>query len=751
MIITKQMFKNLIYCFFYLLFSSQTLLSKELKFDGLSKLNLQDIQTLTTIDIFTDDILIEDINITLKELYLSDLIYDVSYSEFDNHFLISINESDLIQNIYINKNVWIKDDIIIQNLNSNKNLFLIKENVQTDIKIIKNMYRSKGFKDILVSAKVERFSDDRINLIYEVEENSQQKITLIKFFGNKYFSENYLKSIIQSQGLKFYNIFKSGSNLNYPIFEFDKNKIISTYRDEGFSNIEVSYLLEKGTFNTNILNFYINEGDRLKIDNIDFNFDNEVIPNVLDETISKLNDKLRKNNYFYSKSLVNEHIELFNLGLLNNNIHNKSIEVDEIYTDKLINLKFYFKPKEPIIVSKIDITGNSITKDKTIRSKLSFEPGQYLDQFTIEKSTKILKKYPYIKDVTFDTLVIDKLANVTIDIDEETKTGNLLLAGTFNPDTGAGVSFGIEDKNIFGSGNSLNSNFILNSEDIKFDINYVQYPILNPNLTNTYTAYNQDNDYTNSFGYKASRRGLGYSINFNQSDKLSYGVGINYETFKGHSAVNSSSASIIDNIGNFENFKLNFSIKYDTSNNYFNPTNGIINNLDISYSPENISDNSFYKILLSNKNYMQLNNSKNYLFLNNKYGFSESLDSKLKTIDSFALGGLNFRGFDYRGIGPYDGNIYLGGNEFFTSTIGYGSSFIFDDKDNINIKFFMTTGSIWNSDYSNSSDIDLRTSIGASFDFITAVGPISFSYAIPLEKNDSDRNRSFNFSIGSSF
>ena len=112
---------------------------------------------------------------------------------------------------------------------------------------------------------------------------------------------------------------------------------------------------------------------------------------------------------------------------------------------------------------------------------------------------------------------------------------------------------------------------------------------------------------------------------------------------------------------------------------------------------------------------------------------------------------MNFKGFDYKGIGPYDGNVYLGGNEYFTSTVGYGSSFIFDDKDNINIKFFLTTGSIWNSDYSNSSDIDLRASIGTSLDFITPIGPISFSYAEPFEKKDTDKTRSFNFTLGTSF
>ena len=61
---------------------------------------------------------------------------------------------------------------------------------------------------------------------------------------------------------------------------------------------------------------------------------------------------------------------------------------------------------------------------------------------------------------------------------------------------------------------------------------------------------------------------------------------------------------------------------------------------------------------------------------------------KIKNNKCIWFGGLNFKGFDYKGIGPYDGNIYLGGNEFFTSTLGYGSSFIFDEKDNINIKVF---------------------------------------------------------------
>ena len=76
------------------------------------------------------------------------------------------------------------------------------------------------------------------------------------------FSNNYLNSIIESQSVKFYNIFKSGSNINYSLFNFDKNKIISKYKDEGFADVKVSYSIEKTSFSNNVLFFYIEEGKR---------------------------------------------------------------------------------------------------------------------------------------------------------------------------------------------------------------------------------------------------------------------------------------------------------------------------------------------------------------------------------------------------------------------------------------------------------------------------------------------------------
>ncbi len=744
------MFRNNFFLVIFIFFT-HNIFAKSIDLKGISRLSVEDIQSITSININDNNLNINDINILIKELSLSDLIYDIEYVELSDQFSISITESDLIENIYISNNVWIKDELIIENLNSKQNYFLQKNNIQNDIQLIKDIYKTKGFQNVQITAKVEKYSSDRVNLIYDIKETKQQKIHIIKFFGNNFFSNNYLNSIIESQSVKFYNIFKSGSNINYSLFNFDKNKIISKYKDEGFADVKVSYSIEKTSFSSNALFFYIEEGKRKKIDKIDIDFSNKYKNLPIDSTLNDFDLKLKENNNYYSKELVDEYVELLNINLLENNIYNLAIKANVYETNNNLVIKFFDENIEPVLINLIDIRGNTITKNKTIRSKISIEPGQYLNQYSLEKSIKNLESYPYIKKVNLETNINDQLADLTFNIEEDNKTGNILLAGTFNDDTGAGLTFGIEDKNIFGSGNSISSNFSINSEDLKFDINYTQYPIINPYLTNTYTLFNQDNDYTNSFGFKASRKGLGYFINFKQNEQISYGLGIRYEEFKGHSGVNATSNAINDNIGNFENYKLRFSYKSDSSNDFFNPTNGTINKIDITISPENISDDSYYKIFLTNKNYRQLAKSQNYLFLNNYYGYAKPLNGKLKTMNAFGLGGLNFKGFDYKGIGPYDGNIYLGGNEYFTSTIGYGSSFIFDDKDNINIKFFMTTGSIWDSDYSSSSDVKLRTSLGTSFDFITPIGPLSFSYATPIQKNSSDKTRPFNFSIGTSF
>ena len=368
----------------------------------------------------------------------------------------------------------------------------------------------------------------------------------------------------------------------------------------------------------------------------------------------------------------------------------------------------------------------------------------------ITENKELISKLKYINSVSINSIKnSDSSIDLDINVDENKKTGSFLVGGSFSGDTGLGFGIGLRDDNLFGSGNSLTSTIDLSSDRAFFKIDYLQDSQNNPFVKHRYRIFNSENDLTSSYGYKVREYGLGYSILFDLNKNTNISNGILISDTNNHSPINSSNV-VSENITRSTKIKFSFNLNYDTTDDILYPTNGIRNYFSIDFLPESISDEPLYKIHLNSDVYIKRKNDDGFVFLSNNIGHTDSLDGNLKTSNTFSLGGMNFKGFDYRGIGSFDGSIYLGGNNYFTSTIGYGDNFIFDEKDNINLKFFYTLGSIWGSDYKNNDDVDLRSSIGASIDILSVI-PISLSYAVPIQKNSNDRIREFNFNIGTSF
>lgn len=744
--------KTLIIIFIFILSFSKSY-ANNLKFIGLNKLSMEDLNRITSTDLYKKSFNIYEIDQITKDLYNSDLIEEVTFKEFSDNYIISIKEYSIIENIYINGNVFIKNEAINSFLLSKNNQIFNKSKALDDLKNIRKFYETQGFKDAQVEFYTEKFTSDRVNLIIDINENNQSQIKNIDFKGNVTFSDKLLYSKISTKDLSFYNIFTKGSNFDLSQFDFDKNKILKFYKDKGFANSIINYEISKTLSNSYKLTFYIKENSRKKINKTNFLLEDEII-SLISKSITIFEKKLLKNNNYYDFNLINEFLVKVNKILISNNVQDIYIDIDIKNLEENLQINFIEKKNLSKIVNKINIYGNSITKDKVIRSKLDLEPGDYYNDYLLISSQNRLNRLPYINQISITPSEVDlnkNVVNLDIDLDENKKTGNFLLGGSFSGDVGLGLGLSIKDYNFLGTGNEIISTLDLNSERAIFKIEYSEYPSFNPRLKNTYSIYNLQNDLQSTYGYNQDQKGFGFKTNFELNDNVSLSNGIRFNSSKGYSAVNSNS-HISDNIGNFEDFIYDLKILYDSTNDIFYPTKGYKNSFSLNISPESISDDSYYKIRLSNENYYTLPSSNNFIFLNNQFGIADSFNSsKLKTINTFSLGGLNFKGFNYRGIGPKENNYYLGGNKFFTSTLGYGSSFIFDDKDNINIKLFTTIGSLWGSDYTSNNEFDLRTSTGLSFDILTAVGPISLTYAIPIDKDNDDSTKRFNFSIGTSF
>lgn len=733
---------------FFIIFFPKTLLSYEIIIEGNQKLSLNDLQSLTTIDLSKKNYDEFEIDNLVQDLYDSDLIFDYTLIFKDQTAVITLQESRVIENIFINNNLYIEDDTIKKNLSSKVGKLLDKYLITNDVNNIKKLYSFSGYPDTFITTSIEYYSKDRVNLIFTINEGDSSKISKINFKGNEFFSDRYLKNIIYSDTISPFNIFAKGSNIDPSIFIFDTEKITNEYTEYGFNKAKVTYTLNKRN-NYYDLIFNIKEGDRLKIDQTDYSYISENLSGLFERNFSEYNKELIKQDYFFNEKLITKYLNNFNNLLIDENILDSTFIYEINRENDLININFIEKKSDPIYVNKVNIEGNVITKDKTIRSKILFEPGDTVNSYLIEQTNQNLNKLRYINNVKISENYKANSSDFSIQIDEKKKTGSVLFGGSFSGDTGFGLNFNINDINFQGSGNELNTSFNFNSERYLFNISYIHFPLSLPSTRNKYSIYNIETDLTNSYGFKSKKYGIGYDLlfDYNKDVMLSTGLEIynedNYSPYKSIQAIN-------DNIGNVDYLKLNFNLIRDTTNDIFNPTAGTLNSINFSIRTAENSVNSNYIIRANNDFYKSFEMNDSFVFFLNDLGYADSFKGNVKTINTFSLGGNNFKGFDYRGIGPFQDGVYLGGNKLITSTIGYGDNFIFDEKDNVIMKVFYTAGSIWGSDYTNSDDFKLRSSIGLSLDFLSVI-PISFNYAIPLEKEITDKERLFNFQIGTTF
>ena len=329
----KLIVNTLLFIFFCL-----NLSALEVRFNGLEKLNLNDIQSITpSQDINKIDFNESEINNIIKDLYQNDLIYDLSLTILNEKATIEIIESKIIENIFINGNISLKNKLIIENLNSKINNPLIKKNISDDITLVKKIYSSLGYTNVDINIASESYSKDRVNLIFNISEGKISKIIDIKFIGNNFFSDKYLNDTISSDVKSFFNIFSKGSNFDSSFFEFDKNKIINAYQEYGFFDVKTTYGindLSNGNYN---LTFFIIENDRLSIQDVNYSYLSSETSEIFRRHEEIFLKSLSKNNNFYNLKVIQKHLSNLNKILDDENLQNHNFKflltsIDDLYT-----------------------------------------------------------------------------------------------------------------------------------------------------------------------------------------------------------------------------------------------------------------------------------------------------------------------------------------------------------------------------------------------------------------------------------
>ena len=735
--------------FFTLTFSSW------LRAEIIDKINIAGNERISkeTIKMFAgvslqDDLSESDLNMILKKLYNTNFFDLVSVEIKNKILIIDVKENPIIQNINyegiksseILKNL--KKDVLLKPRSSFNEVLLDK-----DKKRIKKFLKDLGYYFSLINISTEELKDNKINLTYNISLGEKAKIKKISFIGEKIFKDKKLKGVILSEEYKPWKFLSGKKYLNESMIKYDERLLKNFYLNKGYYNVIVNSSFAKMTENQEFeLIFNINANPKLFFGNLKIDLPSDFSEtNYLD--VKKFLKKLE--NEPYSINRIEDIVEKIETITINEQYESIKASVNEIIISDKINISFKIEETEKFFVERINIFGNNVTRESVIRNQIEIDEGDPFNQILYSKSLNNIKALNFFEKVEGEILdgneFNTKIINITI---EEKATGEI-FAGVGTGTDGSSFAFGVKENNYLGRGIMLDSNVNVSDEKIKgkFIVSNPNYKNSDKNLDLSLDATSVDRLATS--GYKSNVTGFSVGTQFEFLDDLRLGLSTKNIIEKIDVDASASTKQKKQDGNYFDSF-IGVDFLYDKRNQRYQTTSGFFSNYSVNMpilSDTNTLTNTYnYKVFKE----LYENNVSTLSILFK--GASSLSNDDIKLSERLYIPGKRLRGFETGKIGPKDGNDFIGGN--YVSSINATTTIptLLENVQSVDVVLFADAANIWGVDYDSSLDKNgIRSSVGIGIDWLTPVGPLTFSFAHPVTKEPTDIEQTFRFNIGTSF
>ena len=689
----------------------------------------------------------EKLNQALKKLYYTDYFKEVEISYENETIIIKVQENPIIQNIMINGVDKNSLNEKIEELTSKIEKYPFVENkVNDQVALLKNLLKSYGYYFVELETYVDKNPNNTVNLRYNFNLGEIAKIQKIKFIGEKVFSDTILRNIILSEEAKFWKFITRNKFLDINRINADVKRLNDFYKNRGFYNAKIksttAVITDENQFE---LIFNINSGNKFTFDNVQF-YENKNI-NLNDLKLFEENFKNFQGKN-YSKRKITKLVDEINAYTLKNEFVFLNATFEELVKkNNKIDIIIKFDELDKVFVDRINIFGNFITDEKVIRNLLIIDEGDAYNEILFNKSIANLKSLGIFKNVNYATNNNDK-SNQTIDITVEEKPTGEIFAGAGTGTTGSNISGGIKENNYLGLGIKLDTNLTLTDDSIRG-----KFSVLNPNYKNSDKSIktvieSSSDDFFTLSGYKTSKTGISIGTEFEQMNDMFVNIEISnyYEDLETSSNANSI---VKKQEGSYFENLLTYEIKYNKLDQNYQPTDGFFNSF--SQTLPVVSDDKSLVNKFTSSAYHSLTDN---IILSAQFYLNtiNSLDDNVRISKRVFIPSRRLRGFESGKIGPKDGSQYIGGN--YASSLNLSSTvpnILFENED-LDFSLFLDLANVWEVDYNSSLDSNkIRSSTGISVNWYSPIGPLSFSYAIPLSDSNTDVTENFRFQIGTSF
>ena len=694
------------------------------------------------------------LNSALQSIKKSSYFKTVDISIFNNILNINVIENPTINSISFEGNNTLSDINLNELIRSKQRQTLLISQVEKDTDKIATAYADTGRISAIVTPKVIELSDNRVDLVFEITEGRITEVEKITFTGNRVFSDLRLKGVIATKQAGIFRRFIKSDTFVKDKLDYDIDLLRNFYINKGFIDFEVQSSVEltreKDAF---LINYNIKEGQKYSFSEI--KFDTSKL-NIDEKSLVKINRI--KNGSKYDRRRVTKLIDEIDIYLAKNgfNFFEPVPVVSRNDENLTMNVEIQINETRKVFVERIEVEGNSTTLDEVIRLQFDFVEGDPFNRRKVLEAVDKIRGLGFFSNVETSTRNGSAPEKIIIEVKlTEKPTGSLGIGAGYNSSDGTVATFNVNERNFLGKGQTVKLDLSTSKIEKQTELGFEDPSFLGRNLL-AGISFGQTSTTPSSVPLSTDKLYFEPKIGFplSRDSKLTIEYSFDQEDVKLTTASNLVSPIIRDDVGKKNKSALIFIYSLDKTNSVVTPTAGydfrIIQELnglggDISFSKTNLNFKTYRTILRDD------------IILSSNLSSGVIVGSDASLMNRFSLGGDRLKGFRNQGIGPYDStyDTHLGGKMYTSLSLEASFPIGIPEEYGIYGGIFLDTGSLWGLDNTDSGRIDdsseIRSALGFSIFWESAIGPLRFNWSSPIKKETNDVTENFRFTIDTRF
>lgn len=697
---------------------------------------------------------------SLKTLYATGLFADVQIQQNSGNVTVKVVENPIINRIAFDGNSKVSNKTLDEEVQLKPRMVFSRAKVQADVQRILEIYRRSGRFAAQVEPKTVQLGQNRVDLVFEINEGPTTGVSRIIFIGNKAFSDSTLRDKIATGESVWWNFLQTNDNYDPDRLTFDREQLRRYYLSEGFADFRViSAVAELAPDRSGFyITFTIEEGEKYNFGKVEIDTKLKEIP------VNDLKDLVRfGSGEQYNAELIDKSVDALTLAAGTKGYAFVDIRprVRRNKEDKTVDVVFKIEEGPRVYIERINIVGNTRTLDKVIRREIRLVEGDAFNRVLINRSRSRIRGLGFFKKVEINEEPGSAPDRTVLNVEvEEQSTGEFSVSAGFSSADNVVGAVSLTEKNLLGRGQFLRLQVSLSSIRQQIDLRFTDPYFLDRNMAAGFDLYNTHSIFSES-NYEADIRGFGLRLGFPVSE---FGrLGMRYTlrqddiTLTGNAGDIQAGVTLLSSVG--------FTYSYDDKDDPIEPKNGF----DLSWSGDVAGlggDKEYVRTELNADWFKRLWYDDLILNVAVSGGYIIAYgNDHLNANDRFFKGGGSFRGFKTSGIGPRDISSTtgtppaVGGEAYAIGTVELRVPNFLPDDLGIKTAIFTdfgTVGMVADKQPCTPTlcivdDMSLRASAGLSVYWNSPFGPVRLDFSQVLDKQNYDQTEAFRFSAGTKF